>query len=174
MGQHPTTRNVAAGANQSNLPGLQTGPAPWPPVYNGLRARLAALRLPPIGAESFHVHAHLSFFIGSQTDTIPADVGISAADGLGSPLHTHDASGIIHIEAAHASDAFTLGAFFVVWGVKFTTAQLGSYPVRVFINGQPAANPTTYVLHNHDNIVIGYGPPGSFPTTVPFAWPSGL
>ncbi len=55
-----------------------------------------------------------------------------------------------------------------------TCSQLGSYPVRVFINGQPAANPTTYVLHNHDNIVIGYGPPGSFPTAVPFAWPSGL
>src|SRR5947209_18245254 len=34
-------------------------------------------------------------------------------------MHTHDASGIIHVEATSLSNQYTLGAFFTVWRLTF-------------------------------------------------------
>lgn len=170
---HPPTVNVNA------LPGLEVTPAPWRPEYTHLPTRLAPLNLPPNGDESYHIHAHLAVFVNAQPVAVPANVGISIADRLESPMHTHDTSGIVHIEASRPSDAFTLGAFFDIWGVKFTGTQLGAYTsttgktLQVYVNGQPVANPTQYVLRPHDDIVVGYGAPGSVPKTVPFTWPAG-
>ncbi|HEX9235017.1 MAG TPA: hypothetical protein VF972_01920 [Actinomycetota bacterium] len=48
-----------------------------------------------------------------------------AADYLTS-IHTHDATGIIHIESP-TPRTFTLGEFFDVWGVRFTASCLGGY-----------------------------------------------
>jgi hypothetical protein len=42
-------------------------------------------------------------------------------------MHTHDASGIIHVESAHITDQYTLGDFFNIWKV--------SYPNGVSVNG---------------------------------------
>ncbi len=166
--------------NVGTLPGLQVSPAPWPPEYAHLPARLAALSLPPNGDESYHIHAHLAVYVDGQPVIVPANVGISFAAELESPMHTHDTSGIIHIEASQPSDAFTLGAFFDIWGVRFTATQLGAYTdtagktVQVYVNGQPAVDPARYVLRPHDEIVVGYGAPGSVPKTVPFTWPPGF
>ena len=33
-----------------------------------------------------------------------------------------------------------------------------------FVNGERVSDPVDYVMHEHDNIVVGYGKPGSFPT----------
>ena len=161
------------------LPGLQATAAPWQPEYASLPVRLAALALPPNGDERYHIHAHLAVFVDGTPVTVPANVGISAAAQIESPMHTHDTSGVIHIEASAPSDAFTLGAFFDIWGVTFDAQQLGSYrdgggrSVQVYVNGRQIADPTRYVLQPHDDIVVGYGTPGSFPQTVPFAWPPG-
>lgn len=42
------------------------------------------------------------------------------------PLHTHDATGTIHVESS-ARTSFSLGQFFAVWGVRFTPGCLGAY-----------------------------------------------
>lgn len=147
----------------------EAGP-PWQPRYDNLAARLTALHFPPNGDESFHIHALLHVYVDTKPVTVPANIGITT--GIESPLHTHDTSGIIHIEAGQPY-AFTLGGFFQVWGVKFTNNQLGdrrntsASSVQVFVDGKPVADPVGYVLRNHDNIAVGYGPPGSFPTTPP-------
>ena len=161
------------------LPGLESTAAPWQPEYGSLPVRLAALALPPNGDESYHIHAHLAVFVDGTPVPVPANVGISAAAQIESPMHTHDTSGVIHIEASAPSSAFTLGAFFDIWGVTFDAQQLGSYrdsggrSVQVYVNGRQIADPTRYVLQPHDEIVVGYGTPGSFPHTVAFAWPQG-
>lgn len=175
------TKSSSATASSllSTLPGLQTGPAPWQPEYAHLSQRLDTLHLPPSGTETYHIHAHLAIYVDGKPVTVPANVGLSAAAQLFSPLHTHDATGVIHIEAARPSKAFTLGAFFDVWGVLFTGNQLGSYrsggnqAVSTYVNGRRVANPVDYRLQPHDNIVIGYGTPGSFPHKVAFTWPPG-
>src|SRR5207247_10743365 len=60
-----------------------------------------------------HEHAHLTILIRGQIKTVPAFVGITATSICW--LHTHDTSGIIHIESGD-NRAFTLADFFAVWG----------------------------------------------------------
>jgi hypothetical protein len=100
---------------------------------------------------TLHVHPWLRIWIetspGSKANiTIPTAVGIldpQVSNGLAGggtcfePLHTHDATGIIHIESAHTSDTYTLGDFFNVWKATpgystipaADTAGLGPLPV---------------------------------------------
>lgn len=154
------------------LPGLQATQAPWPPEYAHLVERYAELNFPPNGDESYHIHALLHVYVQGQSVTVPANIGISAADQLESPVHTHDTSGIIHIEAGQQFP-FRLADIFAVWGVVFTGHQLGGYinsgqeTVQVFVNGEQLTDPTHYVIKPHDNIVVAYGRPGSFPTQPP-------
>ncbi|MDE3077249.1 MAG: hypothetical protein KGJ86_17680, partial [Chloroflexota bacterium] len=161
------------------LAGLQTTTAPLPPEYQNLRARLAALAHPPNGNESYHIHAHLAVFVGGKSVPVPANIGISGPLQIEAPMHTHDTSGVIHVEASRPSDAFTLGAFFDVWGVALDAGQLGGYrdangqSVQAFVDGQAVADAARYVLRPHDDIVVGYGSPDSFPHTIAFTWPQG-
>ncbi len=148
--------------------GVRTTEPPWPPEYEHLQQRLDAMKLPPVGDESYHIHALLHVYVDGQPVSVPANIGIDASRGIEPSLHTHDTSGVIHMEAAHPYP-FTLGEFFNVWGVRFSGTQLGSYTdsgserVRVYANGRPISDPTSYVLKAHDNIVVAYGEPGSFP-----------
>jgi hypothetical protein len=47
---------------------------------------------------NFHIHAHLDIFINAQFYTIPSEIGI-IPDKCIYWMHTHDDSGIIHIES---------------------------------------------------------------------------
>src|SRR5918911_1761365 len=61
----------------------------------------------------FHIHAHLDVFVNGQLMYIPPQIGI-IPDKCIYWLHTHDNSGIIHIESPIKRD-FTLGQFFDLW-----------------------------------------------------------
>lgn len=169
----------SAPAGAAAMPGLQVTPPPWQPEYAHLPARLAALKLPPSGNEEYHIHAHLSVYVNGKQMPVPTNIGLDEKAGVGSPMHTHQQDGVIHVEAAKASNAFTLGAFFDVWGVRFSATQLGSYAdqrtdaVRVYVNGKASTDPVHYVLRAHDNIVVGYGSAASVPHTVDVTWPAG-
>jgi hypothetical protein len=149
-------------------PGLQAGKPPWRPEYAHLVERLHALGIPPGGAEKFHIHAMLHVYVNGLLVPVPAEIGLDPAKHIESSLHTHDHTGIIHMEAAHPYN-FTLGDFFGVWGVKLGPARLGGLTgyggdkLHFYLNGQPLSNPAAHVLHNGDSIVIGYGTPSSFP-----------
>jgi hypothetical protein len=78
-----------------------------------------------------HVHPYLRIVISGQNVTIPTAIGISnpviqeglAGGGPNScfePLHTHDSSGIIHIESTTQSN-YTLEEFFAVWSATYHT-----------------------------------------------------
>jgi hypothetical protein len=86
------------------------------------------------------------------------------------PLHTHDDSGVIHIENSVPA-TFVLGQVFVEWGVRFTKDCLGSYcsgngkELAVFVNGKRYnGDPTRLVLASHQEIAVVYGDAGSLPT----------
>ncbi|MFD0361125.1 hypothetical protein ACFQZZ_06635 [Nocardia sp. GCM10030253] len=64
---------------------------------------------------TFHYHAHLEVIVYGHPVTVPALVGIDEARMMGSPMHTHDASGIVHLESGE-DIPFTLGQFFTQWG----------------------------------------------------------
>lgn len=90
---------VISASRQKTLPGTQTGPAPWAPELDHLRARLTALGLPtaPSMAEVLHIHVHLDVFVDGRRIEVPKDIGINEAQGYLTSLHTHDATGIIHV-----------------------------------------------------------------------------
>ncbi len=152
--------------------GVQTTPPPWQPEYDHLGQRLQALGLPTLNEQVFHIHSLLHVYVNGKPVAVPANIGLEEPSGPFSPLHTHDTTGIIHMEADQQYP-FTLGQFFAVWGVRFSDNQLGPYKPRgdekltVYVNGERISDPVNYVMKEHDNIVVGYGKRGSFPTKPP-------
>jgi hypothetical protein len=168
--------SVPAGAEV----GVTAKPPPWPPNYSHLAQRLKAMGLPQLNEQIFHIHAMVRVYVNGKKVAIPPNVGLDQATQTFSPLHTHpDIPGLIHEEAAKEYD-FTLGQLFAVWGVKFSNDQIGPYKagggkvLEVYDNGTRATDPVNLVLQAHDTIVVGYGKPGSFPTSFTFNWPVGL
>jgi hypothetical protein len=167
-----TTNAIASGAAPPGLvitgPGLQTSPGPWPAEYAHLLERRKELGLPPVGNEKFHIHAALHIYKQGLLLPVAALIGLEPSKGIETSLHTHDSTGIIHMETVHPY-RFTLGDFFKVWGVKLGPEQvgglrgLGGDKLHFYVNGHTLTDPAAYVMHNGDNISIGYGEDASFP-----------
>jgi len=123
-----------------------------------------------------HIHAHLDIFINGQPYTIPSQIGIT--DKCFYWLHTHDESGVIHIESPVAKD-YTIGQFFNIWNKKFSNTQIldnivnGKNTLNVYVNGNKvnaAVNYRDIKLKAHDEIAIVYGkPPSTIPSKYDFA-----
>lgn len=168
----------------TSLPGLQLGGPPWQPETTNLRARLALIGLPALtaGAEALHTHQHLDLFVDGKQVPIPADIGIDAAQGFLAPLHTHDTSGIIHVESPVVR-TYTLGEFFDVWGLRLTADCVGGVCTGagrimwVWVNAVAySGDPRNIVLEAHQEIVIAVGSQSEMPNPVPssYAFPAGL
>lgn len=159
--------------------GLQETKAPWQPEYGHLAEHLQTLGIPPPGTEHYHIHARLAVFAEGKQQPVPANLGLYQTAGVFSALHTHDTTGVIHIESDQPFEV-KLSDVFTIWGVKFTDTQVGGYKndgtntVQVFVNGKQIEKPTEYAVQPHDDIIVGYGAPGSFPTTFPDAFPPEL
>lgn len=179
------TRNASVTliTDPNNLPGIETGSAPWYPEIAHLRARLADIGLPALGAEgtALHIHQHLDLIVNGSPVPIPAGIGIDESAGFISPVHTHDTTGIIHVESNTVRD-FTLGEFFDIWGVRFTKDALGGYAtsatstLAVYANGSLVpGDPRNLVLAAHQEILIEYGTSKEMLKTVPasYAFPPG-
>jgi hypothetical protein len=161
---------------QGRLIGLQVGPAPWNPGLDTLPDRVAPLGLHELTTEGqvLHIHQHLDIFVNGKRQPVPATVGIFDGQFL-TELHTHDASGIIHVESPVAK-RFDLGQFFGVWGVRLTGDCVGGYcrqvtPWTVYVNGRAyAGDPRALVLRAHQEIAFVIGtPPKKIPTKYNFA-----
>jgi len=159
-----------------------TGPPPWPANTDGLRSRLRALGLPALGREgtALHIHAHLDVFVHGRRIAVPAGIGIGP-DFI-SPLHTHDTSGVVHVESPDVR-TFTLGEVFGVWGVRLTRRCLGGYcasgadRLHVYVGGRElAGDPRLLHLAPHAEIVVAFGTPRQLPRPLPsrFAFAPGL
>jgi hypothetical protein len=155
------------GLQTSQPPSLPNQP-PWQPEYAHLAQRLKLIGIPAGGKEKFHIHAMLHIYVNGLLNPLPADIGLDPAKGIESSMHTHDGTGIIHMEAPHPFN-YTLGDFFSVWGVKLGPAQVGGLTglggdhLHFYLNGKPLSNPAALVLHKDDSVVIGYGPDSGFP-----------
>jgi hypothetical protein len=176
-GDGSTGPNGSNDGSQSSLPGTLTTNAPWPANTDQLAARLQELGL-PAGGIAEHVHSALSIYIHGQQEVVPADIG--RLSNAFAALHTHDATGTIHVEAASPYQ-FTLGQFFDVWGVRFTSTCIGGYcasgddQLRVYENGQPVAgDPRNTPLSDQAVIVVAFGTEQEVPNPVPTAVPSGF
>jgi len=112
-----------------------------------------------------HIHANLRIVIDGEAQPIPASVGISRS--VMRPLHTHDASGELHIEGPTPRD-FTLGEFFDIWGRTFSSSCILDYctdrgTLTMTINGKESTAFGSHVLRDDDQIVIEYTSLGQAP-----------
>jgi len=73
-----------------------------------------------------HYHPELAIVVDGQSIDVPAGIGVDPQTGRMSAVHTHTPDGVIHIEAAHPGQEFTLGQLFTEWNVKLGPSQLGS------------------------------------------------
>jgi hypothetical protein len=175
-----------ASTMQRSVPGLQSSPPPWAAELTHLGERLDAIGFPklPWGDMNLtlHTHQHLDIFVHGKPITVPANLGISSAPKFLSPLHTHDATGVIHVESP-TIETFTLGQFFDVWGVRFTSRCLGADcakgkdKIQVFLNGKLFKDdPRRLPLLQHQEIVVTFGNAKELPRTIPasYTFPAGL
>ncbi|HEY0804427.1 MAG TPA: hypothetical protein VGD84_05160 [Pseudonocardiaceae bacterium] len=128
----------------------------------------------------FHVHAHLAMYINGTPKLLPYGVGIVPPYQL-QPLqtggqfvsggtkyywlHTHDETGVIHIESP-VQRTYTLGNFFDLWHQTLTTSQIGPNKGKItaFVNGNPyTGDPRNIPLTAHNVIQLDMG------TVVPFS-----
>lgn len=164
--------------NPEALQGIQTGNAPWGVQTETLRPRLEAIGLPALAEEGavLHTHQHLDISINGAKLNIPTDIGINEEEKFISQIHTHDLTGIIHVESPVVKD-FTLGQFFDIWGVRFTDTCLGGYcaeegkELKMYVNGQRAdGNFRRRELKDHEEIVITYGSAQDEPSPIPSSY----
>lgn len=131
-----------------------------------------------------HIHAHLSIFNKGQQIAVPYGIGIVrpfqlvngfVARGNGFYwLHTHDATGIIHIESP-TDRTYTLGNFFDVWGEPLTTRTVAGLQgaVHAFVNGNPyTGDPRAITLTAHELVTLEVGAPIVQPPV--YIFPNGL
>jgi len=172
-------RHRQAAASPGALADLQTGPAPWPANTAGLAERLGAIGVPPLSPVEgtvVHIHQHLDLYVDGRKVTVPAGIGIDPAVGY-APLHTHDTSGVVHVESPTVR-SYTLGEFFAVWGLRFTPSCLGGYcaggsrRLRVYVDGHAyRGDPTTLVLRAHQELVVAFGTAAQLPSPIPASYP---
>ena len=152
---------------------LADTPPPWP-LPADARPYIAAAGLEVLGGEEFavHYHAHLDVIDNGAKVTVPAGIGFVVQNGKATGitvLHTHDTSGIIHIESAKPQP-FTLGQVFTEWGVALSATQVGGLHADgtnvlvAFVDGRRfTGDPATLRLKPHLEIALWYGPSGETP-----------
>jgi len=184
---------TASSSTTKSATDMRTTAAPWDrPADQAAMVAKAGLTLTPEETLAVHYHAHLDVIVDGSPVQVPAGLGINAgpngalpehgSPGI-APLHTHDTTGILHIEAPR-KDKFTLGQVFTEWGVALSDGHIGAYAtgdsgdrtVNVYLNGKRyAGDPTGLVLEAHDEIaVIATSPTHKVPIPRTYLFPEGL
>jgi hypothetical protein len=115
----------------------------------------------------YHVHAHLDIVVDGKPFIVPSQIGIDPDGRCLYWLHTHDDSGIIHIESP-IERKFTIGNFIDIWNQTFNTTHLFDTNVfndingvlSIYVNGVKV--PTGSDIRNikinaHDEIALIFG-----------------
>jgi len=123
------------------------------------------------GAQEYatlHVHTHLAIFNNGKQVQVPQYIGFapSLAGGCLYWIHTHDASGIIHLEAPDLSPpqggSYTLGMLFDIWGQPLQREDVAGMvgPVTAYVNGSKYDGDLSSIpLGAHQQIVLMIGKP---------------
>ena len=152
-------------------------------------------------SDNYHIHVWVGIYVNGTHYALPYALGMK---NPGAPvkgfvdtatcfyhLHTHDSSGIVHVEDTDPSKApitaslFTLKDVFDIWGITVSSSQVGAFsgPVKVYTSGQvyrgnqngglvPAStytqwtlDPNAIPLYSHEVIFLLVGP--TYPAQLP-------
>ena len=104
-----------------------------------------------------HIHPELSITIKGEKMEIPANTGITG--GCMHPIHTHDDSGMLHLEFKTPRDV-KVSEFFEMWGKRFDSECIldncngPDGTVKMKVNGQESTEFGNAVMRDHDQIEI--------------------
>ena len=141
--------------------------------------------LPMLSEEKLevHYHAHLDIIVRGKKVPVPANIGIDTRQGKITALHTHDTSGVIHIESERDAP-FYLGQLFAEWGqALLPSSQVGPVvmqrgeELRVYENGKRVpGDPAQLRLTPHAEIVVWLGDASDANPKIPtsYTFPEGL
>ncbi len=118
---------------------------------------------------TFHHHVHLSLFYNGVQIAIPRGTGMEDPSNgqyiyhaeCFYFLHTHDETGIVHMEAP-VDMFYNLHDYFYLWGEQLNTTDVAGYtgPITVFINGvQESVDPRTIQFSPYEEITLEVGSP---------------
>jgi hypothetical protein len=182
---HKDNAQAAAASSASSQVGESNLLAP---VWSGLKGQtIDGVSSNQMEQLAYHIHAHLAIFINGKQYTVPYGVGIeqpwtTEADGSSEfvdsgaafyYLHTHDDTGVIHIESP-TSKTYNLGQFFAEWNQPLSATQIGSHTgsVITYVNGSKyTGDPSNITLSEHEVIQLDLGQNVAFQ---PYTFASGL
>lgn len=112
-----------------------------------------------IGADIiYHIHPNLTLILDGNPIPVPKNIGIDSPiykdhsldrysmAGM-APIHTHDSSGIIHVEST-VNRNYTFSEFLNIWGMD-----LSDKTVQITGNSKPVNN-LDYILKDGENIIM--------------------
>lgn len=170
------TTTTAAGQDGGTIaPGRQI-PVPWPAPTSNVVSYITKAGLPSYPGEklAYHLHSHLDVFVDGAAQPVAANLGIDYDAGAISPLHTHDTTGLVHIESDKAA-LFHLGQLFIEWNVRLDQSCVGSYctpekSISAYVDGKKyGGNPADIELAAHREIALVIGTaPKAIPSSYDF------
>lgn len=100
-----------------------------------------------------HIHPILKIKVDGEPEQVPANIGIVGS--CMAEIHTHDASGTIHVETfdSERMDNINLGSFFAVWGRE---AQRDGYILEVVQDGTVKRGVDDVMMIDHSVIELNY------------------
>ncbi|MBI3573856.1 hypothetical protein HY090_02295 [Candidatus Kaiserbacteria bacterium] len=118
-----------------------------------------------ISRSGIHWHPTLAIYVKDIQQEIPANIGIGP-QYAGTPgydpkmrmaaVHTHDASGVIHLEFMSGpvrKEDLTLGQFFEIWGKDIRSFGTN---MRMTVNGKENTEYENYNMKDGDKIELHY------------------
>ena len=116
----------------------------------------------------FHIHAHLDIYVDGKPFVVPSQIGIDPEGRCLYWLHTHDDSGVIHIESPIERE-FSIGNFIDIWDQTFNNTNLfdnnnvndTKSALRMFVKGVEVPTGTDFrniSIGAHDEIALVIGP----------------
>ncbi len=179
---------TAAYATPVPAASASAGPSPIP-LVDGMPIGKALIKVSAAGADTkaggqgqnidgiecagmefatLHIHPHLAIFVNGVQVQVPRLIGAAPKPPQGCLywIHTHDASGIIHIEspvlAPPGGSGFTLGILFDIWGQPLAGDNVAGFkgPVTAFVNGQKYVGDLRQIpLIEHQQVTLEVGSP---------------
>ena len=166
-------RNLGGGPTPSPPPGI-VYPSPGDTASGGQGQPVDGISCESQEVLTYHVHAHVAILRDGLPLLVPRYIGITSSCIYW--LHTHDDSGIIHIEAPTARN-FTLKQLFDIWGYPLSANGVATYDVpggqlTAFRDGQQwTGDPNDIELTAHTLVVLEIGKVVPPPT---YDFPAGL
>lgn len=159
--------DIVLAPGYSEFPATLTISAPhWPAWSHAGTAPVDGVACAPTVV--YHIHALLSVYQDGQRLALPDSIG--RGSGCNYEMHTHDGSGVMHIET-NVEKVFTLGQFFALWGQPLSATSVAGLPGKptfYIIDKEKVTrftgDPATITLDAHREIVVVTGTP---PTQVP-------